>query len=129
MLIFPPRFRKFVICWRSFLGGMFMISPLKKIVSTCMRFPEETADVRLEAKFPNLDQRLNPVLPRIRIGSTVNLQPFAVHVDSVRDPHVEFGEFDAALESGGKCFDDTFAENRFRAQDYDSNGRWRSSAR
>ena len=32
--ILPPRRRIFVICWRSFFGGIFIVSPSTKMVST-----------------------------------------------------------------------------------------------
>jgi len=83
-------------------------------------FTEKIAEGSLKPEFSNLQQRLDPVLPGIRVGSAVNLQPLAAYVDSVGDPHVKFGEFHAALEAGRKSFDDPGAENGLGAQDRDA---------
>src|SRR5579872_5848202 len=83
-------------------------------------FTEKIAQSSLKPEFSNLQQRLHPVLPGIRVGSAVNLQPLAAYVDSVGDPYVKFGEFNAALEAGRESFDDPGAENRLGTQDRDA---------
>ena len=83
-------------------------------------FPEKIAESSLKPEFSNLQQRLHSVLPGVGVGSAVNFQSFAAYVDSVGDPHVKFGELHATLEAGRQSFDDSGAENGFRAQDGDA---------
>src|SRR5690242_16171012 len=82
-------------------------------------FPEEIAQGSLKPELVDLEQGLYPGLPGIRIGGAVDFQPLPAHVDSVSDPYVKLREFDTALETSGKCFDEAGAQNGFGAQDGD----------
>src|SRR5579859_2502102 len=83
------------------------------------RFPKKIAQGSLKPELIDLKQGLHPGLPGIRIGGAIDFQPLPAHVDSVGDPYVKLREFDTALETSGKCFDEPGAQNGFGAQDSD----------
>ena len=89
------------------------------MVSTCMGSRNRLRSAVLETEFSNLEQGLDAGLLRVRIGHPVDLKTLALDVDAVGDPDVKLGEFNPALETRRKSFDDPSTQNRLGPRDHD----------
>src|SRR5579862_452371 len=64
-------------------------------------FAEQVPQRSLKSKLPDVEQWLYPGFPWIRIAGAINLQPFALDVQTLGDPDVQFVKLDAAFETCG----------------------------
>src|SRR6267142_4169236 len=70
---------------------------------------QQAQDTGAKAEFVHPNQWLDPLAVDIRVRLPVNHQSFARNHQTLRDRHLEFGEIDTTVETGGKGFNNTRA--------------------